>query len=50
MMVVMVAYEPLRLLIGLTTAALLLAVAGWLIATTDWSVPGTGEDPFDNDQ
>jgi hypothetical protein len=48
-MVVMVAYEPLRLLAGLAVAALLLAVAGWLIATTDWSAPGPGGDPFDND-
>jgi hypothetical protein len=42
-----VVYEPVRLVVGLGMAAVLLAVAVWLISTTDWSAPGS--DPFDED-
>jgi hypothetical protein len=42
-----VVYEPLRLLAGLSVAAILLAVAGWLIVSTDWSGPGPEGDPFE---
>jgi hypothetical protein len=41
--------EPLRLLVGLAVAAVLVAVALWLLATTDWSGPD-GDDPFDRDR
>jgi hypothetical protein len=43
-----VVYEPLRLLVGLSVALVLLGVAVWLIRTTDWS--GTDGDPFDQDR
>jgi hypothetical protein len=43
-----VVYEPLRLVLGLGVAAVLLTVAVWLIRTTDWSAPGG--DPFDEDR
>jgi hypothetical protein len=42
-----VAYQPLRLLIGLGVAAVLLAVAVWLIRATDWSGPWVEDDRFD---
>jgi hypothetical protein len=42
-----VMYEPLRLIAGMTVAAVLVAVAGWLIATTDWSEPNHDVDPLD---
>ena len=40
-----VVYEPLRLVVGLGVAALLLGLAVWLVRTTDWSAPDG--DPFD---
>ena len=40
-----VVYEPLRLVVGLGVAAVLLTVALLLIRATDWSAPGG--DPFD---
>lgn len=43
-----VVYEPLRLVVGLTVAAVLVGVAFWLIGTTDWSAPDG--DPFDEDR
>jgi hypothetical protein len=43
-----VAYEPFRLAVGLGVAALLLAVGGWLIRSTDWSPPDG--DPLDKDE
>jgi hypothetical protein len=43
-----VAYEPLRLVVGLSVAAVLLGVAVWLIRVTDWSAPDG--DPFDEDR
>jgi hypothetical protein len=43
-----VVHEPLRLIAGLTTAAVLLGVSLWLVWTTDWS--GPDGDPFDEDR
>jgi hypothetical protein len=43
-----VVYEPLRLVVGLGAAAVLLGVAVWLVRTTDWSAPDG--DPFDEDR
>jgi hypothetical protein len=43
-----VVYEPLRLVVGLGAAAVLLGVAGWLVRATDWSAPDG--DPFDDDR
>jgi hypothetical protein len=40
-----VVYEPLRLVVGLVVAAVLLGVAVWLVRTTDWAAPDG--DPFD---
>jgi hypothetical protein len=40
-----VVYEPLRLVVGLVVAAVLLGLAVWLIRATDWSAPDG--DPFD---
>jgi hypothetical protein len=40
-----VVYEPLRLVVGLVVAAVLLGLAVWLVRTTDWSAPDG--DPFD---
>jgi hypothetical protein len=42
-----VVYEPLRLVVGLGMAAVLLGLAVWLVRTTDWSAPDG--DPFDED-
>lgn len=43
-----VVYEPLRLVVGLGVAAVLLGVAAWLVRATDWSAPDS--DPFDDDR
>jgi hypothetical protein len=43
-----VVYEPLRLVVGLSVAAVLLGVAIWLVRATDWSAPDG--DPFDQDR
>jgi hypothetical protein len=43
-----VVYEPLRLVVGLSVAAVLLGVAIWLVRATDWSAPDG--DPFDEDR
>ncbi len=43
-----VVYEPLRLVVGLSLAAVLLAMAVWLICNSDWSGPGS--DPLDEDR
>jgi hypothetical protein len=43
-----VVYEPLRLVVGLGVATVLLGLAVWLIGTTDWSAPDG--DPFDEDR
>jgi hypothetical protein len=40
-----VVYEPLRLVVGLVVAAVLLGLAVWLVRTTDWSA--LDGDPFD---
>lgn len=43
-----VVYDPLRLVVGLSVAAVLLGVAVWLVRTTDWSAPDG--DPFDEER
>lgn len=40
-----VVYGPLRMVVGLGVAAVLLGVAVWLVRTTDWSA--RDGDPFD---
>jgi ABC-type transport system involved in cytochrome bd biosynthesis fused ATPase/permease subunit len=49
-MVATVVSTPLRLLLGFGVAVVLLGVAGWLIAATDWSGPAPEDDPSDEER
>jgi hypothetical protein len=42
---VTVTYDVARLVAGLGLAALLLAVAAWLVRTTDWRPPTEADTP-----
>jgi hypothetical protein len=40
-----VTYDPVRLVVGLATAAVLLVVALWLVRSTDWRPPSEADAP-----